>query len=161
MNEPWPFRRHAPLTERWWWLSWDQEVEARQHLLTHLDGAAIALEQLISGRPVPEEILFVRMDPPRAQATTPEYVADEVRAAIASGAVADARMSALIWLLKYAHIGSPRPMTRLYPDRRERRTAFGGLRRLRPPLFDVLPPEDARAAWAVLEVVRPVPGSFG
>ena len=97
----------------------------------------------------------MRMDPPRPPATSPEYVADEVRAAIASGAVADARMCGLVWLLKYAHVGSPRPMTRLYPERRERRAACGDLRRLRPSFWDVLPRESAHAAWVILDTVEP------
>ena len=127
-----------------------------QHLLTHLDGAAIALEQLISGRPVPEEILFVRMDPPRAQATTPEYVAEEVRAAIASGAVADARMSALIWLLNSAAHGSPATDDPPLSGSAEAADgAFGGLRRLRPSFWDVLPLESAHAAWLILYAVKP------
>ena len=155
MDDGLPCAGAASLTERWWCLSWDREVERRQPLLTHLDGAVIALEEIIRGRPVPEMILFVTIPPPDPPTTSPEEVADQVRATIARRAVADARMAALIWLLKYVSVGTPRPMARLYPERRQRRAAKRALSRLRPRFSEVLPLEAARAAYAVLEEVEP------
>ena len=155
MDEGLPCAGRASLTERWWCLSWEREAERRQHLLSHLDGAAIALEEFICGRSAPKQILFVAMQPPNSLTTSPEEVADQVRAAIACGAVADARMAALIWLLKYVSVGTPRPMARLYPERRQRWAARRALGRLRPRFSEVLPIEAAHAAYEVLGEIEP------
>ncbi|WP_217913413.1 hypothetical protein [Miltoncostaea marina] len=152
--------RPGGVAERWACLTAGATAGGRLRGARLLDGLALAMDEVLAGGPAPDDWVTAGPIAPPAgdRRAIGDAAAADVRRALTSGAAPDRATALLVWLVKYADVGTPEPLRRVQAGALARRHVRRLLRRALPDVGGGPGDPVGERLLVLLRAARPAPG---